>query len=293
MFRVMLFLLLALSSSLTAFGAISLVDASGRPIVLDQPARRIVALAPDIVENLYAVGAGERIVGRVSYSDYPSQAESIPLVGDYQRFNAEVILSLQPDLILAWLEGNPEAELRRLESFGFKVARLSTKRIEQIPDNLRLLGRLTGMVPEAERVADRFEARLRGLKPESKGVPTLFYQLWDNPLLTVSDDALIGQAIKFCGAHNPFGGRPEAAPQVSVEAVISAAPDLIVSTDEVGVAWQTRWLNWQMIPAVRRNALYTLSADHIHRATPRFLDGLDALCGAVASARQYAGVKPR
>ncbi|MBV1787280.1 cobalamin-binding protein [Marinobacterium sp. D7] len=288
MYRLVLLYWLLLSSSLSFAASIILVDGGDRRIELDQPAHRIVTLAPDLVENLYAIGAGERIVGRVSYSDFPHQAQAIPLVGDYQRFNAEVILSLQPDLILAWLEGNPEAELRRLEGFGLKVVRLSTKRIEQIPVNLRLLGRLTGMEVEAKQAAERFEVRLRGLRPEPARAPVLFYQLWDNPLLTVSGDALIGQAIEFCGAYNPFGGRPEAAPQVSIEAVISAAPELIVSTDEVGDGWQDRWLNWQTIPAVGRGALYTLNADQIHRATPRFLDGLEALCDAVATARRLA-----
>jgi len=291
MVRILLSVLLMFSVQASA-EAIRLIDGSGHRIELEQPARHVVALAPDIVENLYAVGAGERIVGRVSYADYPEQARAIPLVGDYLRFNIETILSLRPDLVLAWFEGNPEAQLRRLESFGLTVVRLSSSRIEQIPHNLRLLGQLTGREAEAESAAERFETRLAGLTPAAGSTPTLFYQLWDNPLLTVSDDALIGQAIAFCGARNPFGTRPESAPQVSVEAVIAAAPDLIVSTDEVGDGWRARWLNWPMLPAVRSGALYTLDADRIHRATPRFLDGLQALCAAVADTRPPADLGP-
>ncbi|MBR9882757.1 MAG: cobalamin-binding protein [Oceanospirillales bacterium] len=286
MLRVLLSMMLVLTASMAISAPISVVDGSGHRVELQQPARRVVALAPDIVENLYAVGSGDRIVGRVSYSDYPDAARSIPLVGDYQRFNTETILSLRPDLVIAWFEGNPQAQLRTLEGFGLKVVRLSSKRIQSIPDNLRLLGQLTGNDAQAQVQASAFEARLRALKPEAGAVPTLFYQLWDNPLLTVSDDALIGEAISFCGARNPFGDRPEAAPQVSLEAVLSVAPDLIVSTDEVGGGWQERWESWSVLPAVRNGALYSLHADLIHRPTPRFLDGVQALCEAVVDARQ-------
>lgn len=287
MFRAPILLLLI---TLGAAGS-SADQRSGTGSDLEQisPARRIVALAPDIVENLFALGAGDLLVGRVASSNYPREALSIPLVGDYQRLNVEAILARKPDLVFAWLEGNPPDQLRRLERFGLNVIRLSTTRIDDIPHNLRLMGQLTGMEAEAERQATLFEKRLRVLKPVSGGhTPTLFYQLWSNPLMTVNDNTLIGQAISFCGAYNPFGGQREPAPQVGVESVIAAQPELIVATDEEGEGWQKRWLEWPLVPAVDKGAFYTLKADHLHRATPRFLEGLEGLCSAVSRARSAA-----
>lgn len=284
MYRLIL-LLVTLVWSLQA-PALEVRDGSGRTIELAQPAARIVALAPDLVENLYAIGAGETLVGRIAHADYPAAARRAALVGDYQSFDAETILALRPDLVLAWQEGNPPERLRQLEALGLVVVRLSSLSIEAIPANLRLLGRLTGRDAEARRQAETFTHRLQQLAPApGADRPLLFYQLWPEPLLTVSDGTLIGQAIRFCGADNPFGARPELAPQLSVEAVIAAAPDLIVGTDEAGEQWRARWLHWPGIPAVAQQRLVTLPADLLHRATPRFLDGLAALCDAVQAAR--------
>lgn len=259
-------------------------DATGKMFELEQPVRRIVVLAPNIAENLYAIGAGELIVGRVAHTDYPPEVAELPQVGDYQQFNVEAILALQPDLVLAWQQGNPEARLRRLESMGLRVFRLSSGTLDEIPHNLELLGQLTGMKAEATQAARTFRERLARLKPTAGTRPRLFYQLWDDPLLSVSSGTLIGEGIEFCGADNVFAGRPESIPQLNLEAVIAARPDLIVGTDELDPRWQERWQPWQQIPAVAKEQLVTLEADQLHRATPRFLDGLTELCAVVRKA---------
>ncbi|WP_432697974.1 cobalamin-binding protein [Marinobacterium sp. YM272] len=262
-----------------------LVDARGQPLLLEKPAQRIVVLAPNLAEDLDAIGALDRVVGRVAHTDYPAQVAKLPLVGDYQQFNVEAILSLNPDLVLAWQEGNPEAQLRKLEAMGLEVFRLSSQHIRDIPDNLIQLGRLTGQEAQAEQAAAAFHRRLAELEPAEGPRPRLFYLLWDDPLLSVSNSTLIGEAIAFCGADNLFAERPEAIPQLNMEAVIAAQPDLIVSTNEVGDNWRERWLSWKQIPAVARQQLVSLEADYLHRATPRFLSGLDELCKAVSAAR--------
>ncbi|MBT00296.1 MAG: cobalamin-binding protein [Oceanospirillaceae bacterium] len=241
---------------------------------------RIVALSPELVENLYAVGAGEQIVGRVAHSDFPESARKLPVVGDFQQLNIEAILALQPDLILAWNEGNPPADLRRLQDLGLNVVALGTPNLEALPETLAQLGRLTGHRARAERLASRLQSRLDGMavSPSSPSRPVVFYQLWDEPLLSVSGKTLIGQALSFCGGNNPLASRPEPIPQVSVEAVLTMAPDLIISTDEVASEWRDRWQSWNRIPAVANQRLFTVKADLLHRATPRFLDGLEQLC---------------
>ncbi|TCK07327.1 cobalamin-binding protein [Marinobacterium mangrovicola] len=283
MARVVVFLLFLLPGLLQAE---VLTDASGKALDLEQPVKRIVVLAPNIAENLYAIGAGERIVGRVAHTDYPPEVIEQPQVGDYQQFNVEAILALQPDLVLAWQQGNPEQRLRRLEAMGLRVFRLSSGTLDEIPYNLELLGRLTGREPEAGRAARNFRERLAELEPNLDRRPRVFYQLWNDPLLSVSRGTLIGEAIEFCGAENVFAERPETIPQLNLEAVIAARPDLIIATDELEQSWRERWLPWQQIPAVAKGRLVTLDADLMHRAAPRFLDGVAALCRAVSEVRE-------
>lgn len=280
-----LLILLSILLQAGSLQAREFIDARGQAVQLEKPAQRIVVLAPNLAENLAAIGGVERLVGRVAHTDYPPEVSALPLVGDYQQFNLEAILSLKPDLVLAWQEGNPEAQLQTLEAMGLRVFRLSSRSITDISDNLLQLGRLTGLETGAARAADAFSARLERLKPPAGPRPRLFYLLWNDPLLSVSRVTLIGEAIEFCGATNPFAERPEAIPQLSVEAVIAAKPDLIVSTNEVSDDWRQRWHSWQQIPAVARQQMYTLEADHLHRATPRFLAGLEELCSAVQAAR--------
>ncbi|MBY4678597.1 cobalamin-binding protein [Marinobacterium arenosum] len=246
------------------------------------PVQRIVSLAPHITENLFSIGAGDRVVGVVTYSDYPPEVQQLPLVGSYQLLNLEAILALKPDLVVAWRQGSPAAQLVRLESLGIRVLRVDGESFENIADNLRLYGRLTGLEARANRVADRFQAELQTLRQQYAGRPRVkvFFQVWHQPLMTINRSQLIHRMLELCAADNPFAERPEAIPRLSVEAVIAAAPEVIVTSLENpdDHSWIDFWRRWSMIPAVRRQAFVTLDSDLTHRATLRALQGAQQLC---------------
>ena len=269
MFRVLTALLLSSLLSIDAFAA------------------RFVVLAPDLTENMFAIGAGESVVGRVESADFPSEVTSIPVVGDFQSINAELILSLKPDYVLAWQGGNPERHLQYLEGLGLNVVRLSSQSILDLPEQLRLLGELSGQIEVANKRAVEFETELQGLSEGRKGrnLP-IFYQIWHSPLMTINSSSWITEAITYCGGLNLFADRAEAVPQLTVESIISANPKLIIAGSGADQSWVEFWKPWSMIDAVANNQLNTVEADYLHRLTMRTLLGMEQLCQAIDAAAE-------
>lgn len=276
---------------LTGFSSaetLSVTDYTGQKLQLEQPARRIVSLAPHITELLFSIGAGERVVGAVNYSDYPEAAESIPRVGGYNAVDLERIIALEPDLVVGWQSGNNPADLEKLRRFDLPLFINEPRRLEDIPGTLRRLAVLTGTQPQAEAVIADFESRLEGLRRFSGRQPVkVFYQIWDRPLMTVNDEHLIGDVIRLCGGRNVFGKTASLTPQVSEESVIDKAPQAIVigGMGKQHAEWIERWQRWNSIPAVAHQHLFMINPDHLQRHTVRILQGAETLCGQLQQVR--------
>lgn len=275
--------------SAPALSEVRVVDDLGQPVVLPQAAKRVISLAPHITENLYSVGAGEQIVAAVSYSDYPEAAKTLPRVGDFANLNLERILSLKPDLVVAWIDGSSSAQLERLEQLGIPVLRESPDSFAEIAASLRRLGAVTGNDVEAERVATDLETRVAHLHErfQEQTLLTVFYQLWHQPLITSNSTQLVDRIVRLCGGRNIFADRPEVAPRVNIEAVIAADPDVILSgVEKHDPKWRKHWQRWSQMKAVKNGFLFATDADQIHRATLRALAGAEAVCDQFDQARQ-------
>jgi iron complex transport system substrate-binding protein len=280
---------LLLGAMTTANAEVIVRDDSGATLRLPAPARRIVSLAPHATENLYAAGAGGRLVGAVEYSDYPEAAQRLPSVGGYSRPDLEAIVALKPDLVVAWQSGNADAVVRKLQSLGLNVYRTQPDRLEDIPANIEKLGRLAGSEAVAGRAAADFRQRLAALRKRYSARPPVpvFYQAWHQPLLTVGGGQIISDVIRLCGGENIFAGLAAKAPSVSVEAVLAADPEAIVAS---GMGHDTPvglddWRAWKKMRAVARGNLFHVSADLMQRPTPRLLDGAEQLCRHLETAR--------
>ncbi|QKT02692.1 cobalamin-binding protein [Ectothiorhodospiraceae bacterium 2226] len=264
-------------------------DATGHMLQLPAPAQRVVSLAPHVTELLYAIGAGERIVGAVSHSDWPPAARDLPRVGRHDSLDMERIAALRPDLVVGWASGNAAHQVARLRRLGIPVYLTEPRALDDISATLRTLGVLVGGV-DGMAAAEAFDARLAGLRARYAGASPVrvFYQLWDRPLMTVGGDQIITQALKLCGAENVFADQAALAPQVSLEAVLAANPQVIVSAGEGDVAprWLAEWRRWPFLHAVRADNLFQVSPDLMHRPTPRLLDGIAELCEQLAAARR-------
>lgn len=277
---------------LPARGEIVVTDAGGASVKLAVPAKRIVSLAPNITELLFAAGAGDRVVGTVDYSDYPAAARALPRVGG-QLLDLEAIVALKPDLVLGWVSGNAEAAVARLRSLGLTVHLSEVSRIEDIAGELERIGMLAGTGDTASAAARAFRQRYAKLAARYSRQPpvAVFYQIWKQPLMTVNGRQIISDAIHLCGGRNVFAQLPILAPTVTVEAVIAANPEVIVASgmDDSRPEWLDDWKRWTTLTAVARDNLFFVPPDLMQRHTPRILDGAEKLCAHLETARGKRG----
>ncbi len=273
----------------TAAAEVRVQDDTGHSLVLEMPARRIVSLAPHITELLFAAGAGAAVVGVVAYSDYPPAAQPLPRVGGYDRLDLERILALQPDLVVAWKSGNISGPVQRLQALGVPVYYSEPRSLVDIPHDLIRFGQLAGTEAVAQQAAAEFQDGLQVLRARYAGARPVrvFYEIWHQPLMTVNGTHLISDVIRLCGGENIFADLSTLAPQVSVEAVLAADPEVIIAS---GMAtehpeWLDEWRAWPQLAAVRGGHLYVIPPDLIQRHTPRILQGAEQLCTRLGQAR--------
>lgn len=288
-FRQQLFVCLGCLFWVSAAAAVSVTDDTADVIRLARPAERIISLAPHMTELLYAAGAGDKLVGAVRYSDYPPPARDIPRVGDAHSFDIEQILALKPDLIIAWQSGNPAGQMRQLRELGLKLFVSEPRSLTDIPVTIEKLGRLAGTSPAATAAAADFRQRLTRLRDVYSDRPPIdvFYQIWNEPLITIGGGHVINDVIRLCGGRNVFADVDQLAPQISTEAVLAAAPEVIIAsgTGEQRPEWLNDWRQWPQLPAVQQEQLRFIPPYLLQRHTPRILEGTARLCEILEQAR--------
>lgn len=274
--------------------AIEVIDDAGRKIILEQPAQKIISLSPHITELIFSAGAGEKLSGVDDYSNYPKAAKSITRIGDANHLDIETILSLQPDLIVAWGSGQSHNRyIQQLIRLQQTVYISSPENLEAIPRTVENLGKLSGTYDYAKQQSQNFRNELKNIIAEYSERPsvTVFYEIWHQPLFTINGQHVMSQVIEICGGKNIFADLPILSPEVNIEAVISANPDVIIASGVVSgngnqrPAWLDNWLQWPTIKASRNKHLYHLHPDLIHRQTFRILQGTRILCEQLQRAR--------
>ena len=261
--------------------SINLTQADGSTLQLKESAQTIITLAPHLTELAFEVGAGKQIIATVEYSEFPPAAKAIPLIGDAFRLDLERIVTLKPDLVIAWGSGNPKAAVARLEALGISVWSVEIRHPEEIITTLRQFGLATGKQEAAESAATKAQAKLDKLKEEYSGMTavTYFYQVASGPLYTLNGDHIISQSLSLCGGLNIFHNESIIAPQVSHESIIAANPlVMFAAASEPDDDPLARWREWPTLKAVKNESLYLLPADQIVRATSRLLDAIALAC---------------
>ena len=216
-----------LGTSIAVSAEVSVRDDYQNRITLQEPAHRIVSLAPHLTELLYAAGAGDRLVGAIEHSDYPEAARRLPRVGSETGINLEAVLRLKPDLVAAWPNAGSRRQIERLAALGIPVYRSEPRELDDIAVTLQALGELAGTRATADAAARAFRARAAGLEREHSAKPKLrvFYQVWGRPLMTVNGAHLISKVIRLCGGENVFAALPVIAPPIDRDAVLPAQVD--------------------------------------------------------------------
>jgi iron complex transport system substrate-binding protein len=224
-----------LAASVAANAApISVRDDDGNVVTLQKPAQRVIAMAPHVTELLFTAGAGDKIVGAVTYSDYPEAAKKIPRVGDNRLIDMERVAAMKPDLIVIWMHGGFERQIEGLRKLGVPLFHSEPTKLEGIADNVVRLGQLMGTETVANAAAEDIRQQFAAMTRQyAKRPPVrLFYQVWDKPLYTLSNKSIVGDAIRLCGGVNIFGELKVTAPVVSIEAVLQENPEAIFGTSE-------------------------------------------------------------
>lgn len=280
--------LLEPAAAVAADATLRVSDDNGDTVNLDYPAQRIISLAPSMTELLFSLGAGERVVGVMDFSDFPPEAQQLPVVGRFDMLDMERILALQPDLVVAWRSGNPRTSIERLKALGISVYVAEPESLFSIADHLTRLGVLTGQQAQAQMLRQHFEQSLAALKDEyaQRSPVSVFYQVWHAPIISVGGAELINDMISLCGGRNVFADLP-VGPKVNLEDVVQRNPQVIIASGSTPEApsWLSEWQRWPQLQAVREGHLYSIAPDIVQRHSMRALEGAAQMCTHIDQAR--------
>jgi iron complex transport system substrate-binding protein len=270
---------------------LTLKDGKGREVTLETAPARIVSLSPSNTEILFAVGAGNLVVGDTKYCDYPAEAKGLPKVGGFtgKSISVESILALKPDLVLA-ADSGQETVIEALEQSKVKVLALKAQSFEEVYANLKLAGQITGHAQEAAMVVDTMQARVKAVSDKVAGIPAekrpaLFWEVWDEPLMTAGPNTFAGQMIRMAGGTSIFADVSKDYPEVSVEEVVKRNPAYILGPDSHGDKLIAKELaarpGWEQIDAVKQNKIFLIDGNSSSRPGPRLVDALEAIAKAL------------
>lgn len=275
----------AAPASTAAPTAITLTDGLGRQVKLDGPAQRVVSLAPSNTEILFAIGAGNQVVGRDEFSDFPEQAKGLASVGGSMgQYSTEAIVALKPDLVLAAEINTPEL-VKQLEDLGLKVYYLKNpKTIEEMYGNLEIVGQLTGH--DVTDLVSSLKSRVAAVDAKIAAVteqPMVFYEIDATDAskpYTYGPNTFGDLLITRAGGTNVGGTLKDPYPQISLEQIVSLNPSIIILGDSLyGTTPDSvkARAGWASIDAVKSDKIFAFDDNLISRPGPRLVDGLEQL----------------
>lgn len=269
-----------------ASAALTFTDGLGREITLNGPAQRVISLAPSNTEILFAVDAGDQVVGRDALSDYPEEAKSVADIGStFDSLNTELIVSLNPDLVLAAEINTPE-QAKQLEDLGITVYYLKNPlTLEEMYSNLETIAQLTGHEEETASLIESLKARVAAVDEKIAPISSrfsVFYELdATDPAkpYTAGKGTFITQLIDRAGGYN-IAADLEGYPQMSLEQVVAADPAFIILGDaRYGVTPESiaQRPGWENLTAVKNGKVLAFNDDLVSRPGPRLVDALEEL----------------
>jgi ABC-type Fe3+-hydroxamate transport system substrate-binding protein len=233
-----------------------------------RPPQRIVSLLPSFTELLFAIGAGDRIVGRTQWCDYPPAALAIPNVGDGLPPNIEAVMARRPDLVVLYNAGPNVTAARQLERAGIQTVLIDLNRLEDLGPAARTLGRLTGREEQAESLAIALDS-LAG-RPPPHSTTSLVFVVWDNPPIVIGHGSYLDQLATQAGARNVFGDVAAPSAQVSLETIVARDPEWIaVLSDSAAPPGFAKRREWRAVRAVREGHFLLLPGSLFGRPGPR------------------------
>jgi iron complex transport system substrate-binding protein len=270
-------------------GTETFTDAMQRQVTVPRQVKRIVSMAPNITEMLFAIGLDEEIVGVTSFCDYPDAAREKHKIGGYYDPNMEAILSLAPDLIVTTPDGYSKERVEKLDETGIPIFVVNPQEVDEVPETMITLGEVTGKDDIAKRVVERLRIRIEAVRKKVSSIPAekrpkVFYEIGHDPLITAGPGTFVDNMISAAGGINIASDAPTGWPRYSVEAVIMKEPDVIITAphtssggDNAVSADMSIWHRYSTIPAVRNGRIHQVDPNILFRSGPRIVDGLEKL----------------
>lgn len=260
-------------------------DDSGKSVSLPASVDRVVSLAPNLTEIVFAIGAGDRLVGRTSYCDFPAEAKSVAEVGDTLQPSLERILALKPQVVLVSTASQLEAFTKQLQGQDIAVFVTDPHDLEGVFRSIEQIGEILGQVNQAKEVVEKLRARATSVQEKVKdAVPVrVFFQLSGKPLYTAGKDSFATDLIRRAGGISVSADVPGAWPRYSDESALATRPEAIILTSggSMGDTNTTVAEPLEQSPASLQGRVYKINGDHLVRPGPRALDGLEEMARAL------------
>jgi len=258
-------------------------DALGREISVPAPPKRLIALAPNLTEILYALGLGDRVMGVTDHCNYPPEASLKPKVGSYIHLNVEQIISLSPDLVLGTVDGNERYVLDLLEQAHIRVFFVNPRDVRQAIETISTIGLVCGLPDKGRQLSGELTLRVNKVieATRDRKRPLVFLQINIQPIMSVNRNTVHHDLIHLAGGDNMTADEPVTYPRISLEEVIRRKPEVILvsSMEREGRFEKAKqdWMQWTSIPAVQRGRVHLIDSDLIDRPSPRVVDGLEIM----------------
>jgi len=281
-------ILLIVTSVLWAKGT-QVASVSTAPETTESYPQRIISLSPSTTETLFAIGAGDQVVGVTSYCNYPEEAASREIVGGFsaKTISIETIISLNPDLVIAGVSAHqPIADT--LRAAGIAVLSIEPKSVDDIKSVIEELGIITGHKEQGKAVSDDITKRIDAVSSKLSMLDErvrVFYEVWDAPLMTAGPESFTGQMISYAGGDNIFSDVEGDYPQVSSEVLISRNPQAILASNSHGEKLTLDAMKeregWVNIDAFKNNNVILLDGNIVSRPGPRVIDAIEMIASSL------------
>ena len=262
-----------------------LTDDAGRLVALPARVSRVISLAPNLTEIVFAVGAGDRLVGRTSYCDYPPEAKAVAEIGDTLHPSLERIISLKPQVVLISTSSQLEVFTQQLQSQNIAVFVTDPRDLEGVFRSIEQVGEMLGQKEQATRLVQQLRDRANAVEQSLKGrTPVrVFYQVSAEPLYTAGHDAFVTDLLRRAGAASVTADVPGAWPKYSNESALAAKPEAIIlpTGGSMGTGNSTVTEALKQSPAVLVGRVYEINDDHLARPGPRAIEGLEEMAKAL------------
>ena len=270
----------------TSFPA-EIADSRGITVLIESEPNRIVSLSPSLTETLFAVGAGARVVGVTTYCNYPGETAGIEKIGGFsaKTISVEKVISLEPDLVLAD-NSRHGIVIEALERYDVPVYSIDSTSIDDCLAVIESVGLLTGNRLKAAEIISDMRLRISTVVGRISEIPDenrvrVFWELFDEPLMTAGPDTFIGQLITLAGGRNIFSDVTESWPKISPEEVLRRDPEVLMSSDSHGEKFTIEQVRsrkgWGELRGVKDGRIHLFDGDMVSRPGPRIVDALEAI----------------